>query len=94
MMWGHSQWSIATGFGLVKPRPVVKDGKIVAVPSFILTLVYDRRIMSGSAAVKFFKRLVDLLENPVEEMEESNARESATIAKSNGALKEMAVPVQ
>jgi hypothetical protein len=58
-MW---PWPLGVSFGLVKPRPVVVDGRVVARPTFVLTLNFDRRIMAGAQGARFFKRVVDLLE--------------------------------
>lgn len=57
-------WPIGVSFGLVKPRPMVVDGQVVPRPSFVLTLNFDRRLMAGAQAARFFKRITDLLEHP------------------------------
>lgn len=57
-------WPLGVSFGLVKERAIVRDGKVVACPTFNLVLNFDRRIMAGAPAAKFFKRLIDLLESP------------------------------
>ena len=63
-------WSAPLGisFGLVKPRPVVKDGKVVARPTFSFVLNFDRRVMAGAQAAKFFKYMTDLLEHASSKM--------------------------
>lgn len=55
-------WPVGVSFGLVKQRPVVRDGKILACPTFTLTMSFDRRLMAGAQAAHVFKRIVDLLE--------------------------------
>ena len=65
--WPHP---VGISFGLVKPRPVVVEGAIVARPTFFLTLNFDRRVMAGAQAARFFKRIVDILEHPVREMDD------------------------
>lgn len=57
-------WPLGVSFGLVKDRPVVRDGQVVACPTFNLVLNFDRRVMAGAPAAKFFKRMIDLLEDP------------------------------
>jgi pyruvate/2-oxoglutarate dehydrogenase complex dihydrolipoamide acyltransferase (E2) component len=63
--WSHP---LGVSFGLVKPRPVVVDGAIVARPTFALTLNFDRRVMAGAQAARFFRRVVERLERAGSEM--------------------------
>lgn len=56
-------WPLGVSFGYVKHRPLVKEGNIVACPTFDLILNFDRRVMLGAQAARFFNRLVDILEN-------------------------------
>jgi hypothetical protein len=63
--WSHP---LGVSFGLVKPRPVVRDAQIVACTTFTLTLNFDRRVMAGAQAARFFKRIVDVLEGAETEM--------------------------
>jgi len=62
-MW---PWPVSVSFGMVKQRPVVRQGQIAACPTFVLTLNFDRRLMAGAQAARFFKRAVDLLEAATE----------------------------
>ncbi|NMG30297.1 2-oxo acid dehydrogenase subunit E2 [Aromatoleum evansii] len=55
-------WPVGVSFGLVKQRAVVRDSQIVACPTFILTLSFDRRMIAGAQAARFFRRIVDILE--------------------------------
>jgi pyruvate/2-oxoglutarate dehydrogenase complex dihydrolipoamide acyltransferase (E2) component len=64
--WTHP---LGVSFGLVKRRPVVRGETIVACPTFTLTLSFDRRVMAGAQAARFFRRIVLLLENVATEME-------------------------
>ena len=41
---------------------MVVAGQVVAHPTFVLTLNFDRRLMAGAQAARFFKRIIDLLE--------------------------------
>ncbi len=57
-------WPIGFSFGFVKKRAVVKANELTVVPSFYLTMSFDRRIMAGASAARFFKHVVDNLQNP------------------------------
>lgn len=54
---------MSLAFGLVKPRPVVRDGKIEAASTTALTMNFDRRVMAGAQSARFFKRIIDILEH-------------------------------
>jgi hypothetical protein len=54
---------VGISFGLVKQRAVVRAGKIEARPTFQLTLNFDRRVMAGAPAARFFRRIIDHIEN-------------------------------
>lgn len=56
-------WPLGVSYGWVEARPMVKEGSIQPVVSFYLTMNFDRRIMAGAPAGRFFKRMTDLLEN-------------------------------
>lgn len=66
-------WTSPLGisFGYVKQRPVVCENQIVARPTFNFVLNFDRRVMAGAQAARFFKRMVELLENARDEMQPS-----------------------
>ena len=59
---------LALSYGVVKERPLVKQGSVVACPTFILTVSFDVRIMAGAAGAKFARRVIDILENAESEM--------------------------
>jgi pyruvate/2-oxoglutarate dehydrogenase complex dihydrolipoamide acyltransferase (E2) component len=59
---------LGVSFGLVKLRPVVRDGQVVARPTFNLLLNFDRAIMAGAQGARFFKRIIDILEHAQTEM--------------------------
>jgi hypothetical protein len=61
-------WPLGISFGLVKDRPVVREGQVVACPTFVLTLNFDRRILAGAQAAHFFQRIVEILEHAVTEL--------------------------
>ena len=57
--WSHP---VGISFGLVQPRAVVRDGAIVIRPTFHLSMNFDRRVMAGAQAARFFKRIAENLE--------------------------------
>jgi 2-oxoglutarate dehydrogenase E2 component (dihydrolipoamide succinyltransferase) len=48
----------------IKKRPVVVDDQIVIRPMMYLAVSYDHRLVDGSEAVTFLKRIVECVENP------------------------------
>lgn len=52
------------GVGLVKLRPVVVDGEVVARPTGRFTLAFDHRVCDGTEAAAFLRDLRQLVENP------------------------------
>ncbi len=60
--WPHP---VGISFGLVKEKPMVKGGELQPVLSFTLTLNFDRRIIAGAPAARFFNQIVQNLTNPV-----------------------------
>jgi pyruvate/2-oxoglutarate dehydrogenase complex dihydrolipoamide acyltransferase (E2) component len=61
-------WPVGVSFGIVKERPVVYQGEVVARPTFNLVLNFDRRVMAGAQAARFFKRMVERLEHAQTEL--------------------------
>ncbi len=61
-------WPLGFSFGLVRPRPMVVEGQLAVRPGFVLTLNFDRRLMAGAQAARFFKRITDILERANETM--------------------------
>lgn len=55
-------WPLTFTFGQVKERPVAVAGRVVARPTFYLSMGFDRRLCNGAPAARFFNRVVDLLE--------------------------------
>ena len=51
--------------GAVAPRPVVRDGAIVARATMDVTLACDHRILYGADAARFLARIRELLEQPM-----------------------------
>ena len=63
--WPHP---IAVSFGAAKSRPVVVGNTVVPSSTFFLSLNFDRRIMTGDRAARFFHRIVETLEKAETEM--------------------------
>ena len=47
------------------PRPVVRDGQIVAATTMKLTLSADHRVTDGAEAAQYLNEVKRLLENPL-----------------------------
>jgi pyruvate/2-oxoglutarate dehydrogenase complex dihydrolipoamide acyltransferase (E2) component len=60
---GTWPWPLGFSFGLVKDRPVAVNGHVEVRPTMALTMSFDRRLMGGAPAARFFKCVVDILEN-------------------------------
>ena len=56
--------SAILGMHTIKKRPVVVDDEIVIRPMMYLALSYDHRIIDGSQAVTFLKRIVECIDDP------------------------------
>ena len=63
IMVGAWPWPLGFSFGLVKDRAIAVDGKAVVRPTMALTMSFDRRLMGGAPAARFFKTVCDALEN-------------------------------
>jgi pyruvate dehydrogenase E2 component (dihydrolipoamide acetyltransferase) len=50
--------------GSVQPRPVARDGEIIARQEMTITLACDHRILYGADAARFLARVRELLETP------------------------------
>lgn len=62
MMIGAWPWPIGFSFGYVKERPMVIDGQVEPRTTLFLTMSFDRRLMGGAPAARFFKTVCDYLE--------------------------------
>ncbi len=70
---GTWPWPIGFSFGYVKDRPVAANGKTLVRPTMIVTMSFDRRLMGGAPAARFFATVCRLLENADELAEEHGA---------------------
>lgn len=59
-------WPLTVMFGWVKERPFVINHEVVVRKTMPLSIIFDRRIMAGAPAARFFNRLAQLLENAEE----------------------------
>ncbi len=69
--WSHP---LGVSFGLVKPRPIVRGRDVSVCPTTTLTLNFDRRVMAGAPAARFFKRIVERLEHAESELAPDESR--------------------
>ena len=52
------------GVHKIVERPVIRDGQIVARPMMNASIGFDHRVIDGELAVKFLRRVCELLERP------------------------------
>ena len=52
------------GIHKIDERPVARDGRVVIRPMMWLALSYDHRLVDGTPAVQFLRRVCELLESP------------------------------
>ncbi|HTD51517.1 MAG TPA: 2-oxo acid dehydrogenase subunit E2 [Thermoanaerobaculia bacterium] len=62
-------WPLGVSFGVVRSRPIVRNGCVTVGRTFWLTLNFDRRLMAGAPGARFFVRIVQILERAVTEMQ-------------------------
>lgn len=55
-------YTIGVSFGLAKNRPWVENNELVIRKTMMMTLSFDRRIISGAIAARFMNRLCEILE--------------------------------
>ena len=53
------------GLHTIQDRPVAREGQVVIRPMMYLALTYDHRIVDGQGAVKFLKRIKEVMEEPM-----------------------------
>lgn len=63
VMIGAWPWPLGFSFGYVKDRPLAVGGKVAVRPTMTLTMSFDRRLMGGAPAARFFNRVVEILEH-------------------------------
>jgi pyruvate/2-oxoglutarate dehydrogenase complex dihydrolipoamide acyltransferase (E2) component len=66
-------WPLGFSFGLVKQRPVVVDGRVEPRPTVALVMSFDRRLMGGAPAARFFRTVCDYIERADRDMAEGGS---------------------
>ena len=59
--WMHP---LSFSFGLAQKKPMVKNDEVVAVQAFTFVMNWDRRIMAGAQAARFFAQICENLRHP------------------------------
>jgi pyruvate dehydrogenase E2 component (dihydrolipoamide acetyltransferase) len=52
------------GVGRIQPKPVVRNGEVVARQMWSLSLAFDHRLVDGAPAARFLQRIKELVEIP------------------------------
>jgi pyruvate dehydrogenase E2 component (dihydrolipoamide acetyltransferase) len=52
------------GAGRIQPKAVIQGGEVVARQMWMLSLVFDHRLVDGAPAARFLQRIKELVENP------------------------------
>lgn len=76
LMVGTWAWPLAFSFGLVRERPLAVAGAVVVRPTMMLTMSFDRRLMAGAPAARFFNAVCERLgdaENALAKSDEATA---------------------
>lgn len=68
IMVGAWPWPLGFSFGLVKQRPLAVNGEVTVRQTMMLTMSFDRRLMGGAPAARFFRTVCDHLENAERDM--------------------------
>jgi len=61
IMVGAWPWPLGFSFGFVRPRPLVIDNRVEIRPAMVVTMSFDRRIMGGAPAARFFNSVCEKL---------------------------------
>jgi pyruvate/2-oxoglutarate dehydrogenase complex dihydrolipoamide acyltransferase (E2) component len=61
--WTHP---LSFSFGLVQLKPMISNNQVVAAPGFTFVMNWDRRVMAGAQAARFFNKICELLRHPAE----------------------------
>ena len=48
----------------IQDRPIARDGQVVIRPMMYVALTYDHRLVDGSGAVTFLRRIKEVVEEP------------------------------
>ena len=61
--WSHP---LGLSFGLAQKKALVRNDEVVAAMAFTFAMNWDRRVMAGAQAARFFARICALLRDPEE----------------------------
>jgi pyruvate/2-oxoglutarate dehydrogenase complex dihydrolipoamide acyltransferase (E2) component len=61
IMAGAWPWPLGFSFGFVRPRAVAIDDRVEVRPTMFVTMSFDRRIMGGAPAARFFATVCEQL---------------------------------
>lgn len=78
MMVANWPWPIGYSFGLVKDRVIAVDGAVQVRPTMVLTMSFDRRLMGGAPAARFFRTVCDHIEHAERDMGMSKPVDTTT----------------
>jgi 2-oxoglutarate dehydrogenase E2 component (dihydrolipoamide succinyltransferase) len=59
------------GLHAIQDRPIARDGQVVIRPMMYVALTYDHRLVDGSEAVTFLRRIKEVVEEPARLLLES-----------------------
>ena len=79
MMVANWPWPIGYSFGLVKDRVIAVEGSPLVRPTMVLTMSFDRRLMGGAPAARFFRAVCGHIEHAERDM----ALTPETVAEKN-----------
>lgn len=63
MMVANWPWPIGYSFGLVKDRVIAVEGAVRVCPTMVVTMSFDRRLMGGAPAARFFNAVCNHIEH-------------------------------
>lgn len=92
VMIGAWPWPLGFSFGYVKDRPLVVRGELAVRPTMTLTMSFDRRLMGGAPAARFFNRVVEILEHADAELVSQEPRGLAAVSVAKGPSRHDLVP--
>jgi hypothetical protein len=61
IMVGAWPWPLGFSFGFVRRRPVAVGDRVEVRPTMFVTMSFDRRIMGGAPAARFFNSVCEEL---------------------------------
>lgn len=60
---GGWPWPVSFSFGILKDRPVVINGEVLSRPTLNLSMSFNRCLVAGAPAARFFNEIVTIIEN-------------------------------